>query len=214
MRFDNSVASASTKFMACMTLDAGTANAKTVSTYINTSDHQFDFFVTLNPLVPYRLRTSQLKAERDDALSIEYSKDQYLDVDVYYWMLPNNIRILSESFANAGFSGKQLRFAYARNEGTLYAGMAIISTATSLTLGDIGILPSSDKVKPSTQVRLLNSGERSLRAARYFCNSVSISPAYNKELYWTIIDNFGCESRFIIRGNDSDKGNTLLINDA
>jgi hypothetical protein len=77
---------------------------------------------------------------------------------------------------------------------------------TSLTLGDIAYIPPT--VSGSTPVTIINS-PYTMRGLRYYADGYTGTPAFNNSLYWTVIDNLGCRSRFILRANSDDKGNTL-----
>jgi hypothetical protein len=78
-------------------------------------------------------------------------------------------------------------------------GVAVYLDVKSLTLGEIdGGLPSKYQ---SVQVPLIES-KNMLRAVWYASWASSNGGNYNRELYWTIIDNYGCSSRFVLRAKD------------
>ncbi|WP_449220213.1 hypothetical protein [Tistrella mobilis] len=197
------------QFMARIRLDDG----KTYTTHFDDGGGAvFESKITIAPQRPYVITVGEMAYRRDDAYNTEWQKGDYIDVDVYYWTLPSSLKIYDESFSNAGYWGSKLYYAAAINhDSSTRLDMAIRYTVTSLTLGDIGNIPKSDYA--GTQVPLSN-GAGLMRAARYLCDSHSCSPTYDNYLYWTITDNLGCVSRFTLKANNSDYGNTLTLGNA
>jgi hypothetical protein len=133
-----------------------------------------------------------------------------VDVDTYYWSLPGGLRILEERFDHAGSTSSKLAYAYAIVDGSAFRlGMAIKYDVTILTLGDIDSLLKNNK---DARVPLIDSNSM-LRAARYSCNTADTTnrSGYDKLMYWIITDNYGCESRFVLKANNGDKGNTMEL---
>jgi hypothetical protein len=192
------------QFMARIRLDDG----KVYTTHYSDADHDFESKITVTPQRPYIIQVAELVCKREDPFHQDYDKEP-LDVDTYYWTLPSSLRILGEEFSGEGLSSSKLAYAYVRNEGSLRVGAAIKFTVTSLTLGDIGYMPSS--VSGSTPVTIINS-PYTMRGLRYYYDwydGAGKPPTFNNNMYWTVIDNLGCRSRFILRANSDDKGNTL-----
>lgn len=196
------------QFMARITLDNGT----TYTTHYDTGDVAFESKITISPQRPYVINVSELTFSREDAYHAEYKKNNAIDVDTYYWTLPSSLRVMSDYFEGQGYATSKLVYAYAiNNDGNTFLGMAIHNYVTSLTLGDIGNLPDSSY--SGTTVPLINS-DRMMRGARYLCNDHNCSPTYDNYLYWSITDNLGCVSRFILKSNSDDHGNTMQLTNA
>lgn len=193
-------------FMACVTLDG---NQRYSTHYDNGGDEKYESFVGIQPQNPYTLRVSDLASSRQDAYSNEFEKGKWVDVDTYYWTLPSGLWISSESYSGAGYTTSKLQYAYDnRKDNRVRLGMAIKLGVTSLTLNEIySAAPSG-----SSQVPLINANT-AMRGARYSQDGVGGS-SYDNRLYWNIIDNFGCESRFVLIANSGDSGNTLTLLDA
>ncbi|WP_372013751.1 hypothetical protein [Tistrella mobilis] len=197
------------QFMARIRLDDGTVYT---THFDDGGGAVFESKITIAPQRPYVITADEMNPWRDDAYNTEWQKDDYIDVDVYYWTLPSSLKIYDESFSNAGYWTSKLYYAAAINyDSSTRLIFAIRYTVTSLTLGDIGNLPNSGYA--GTQVSL-SHGDGLMRAARYLCDSHSCSPTYNNYLYWTITDNLGCVSRFTLKANNSDNGNTLTLGNA
>lgn len=194
------------QFMARITLD----NGKTYTTHYDDGNVSFESKITICPQRPYAIRVSELAARRDDPYNYEYAKGKYVDVDVYYWTLPNNLKIMSDYFSGQGYATPKLVWAYAKNDSNFFMGMAMHHDVTSLTLGDIGHLPSN--VDPATNINI-SVGANMMRGVRYLRTDTS-SGLYDNLLHWSITDNLGCVSRFVLKSNPSDSGNTLLLEQA
>ena len=194
------------QFMACITLDDG----KQYTTYQGGSS-TFNSRIEIQPQNPYVIRVSDLRATRSDAYTKEYEKGNWIDIDVYYWDLPGGLRIYRESFSGQGSQRSKVVHAYVINlPKRLNLGAAIKTGVTSLTLGDIAGHASTG-VSDSTPVPLSGDGVTVLRALREFIDYRSLNPAHNDQLRWTITDNYGCQSTFILRANPGDQGNTLEL---
>lgn len=194
------------QFMAYVKLDDGTV----YTTHSTVNGKPYESKITVSPQRPYVIRVGDLTKNQVDAYSSEWQKGDYIDVDMYYWTLPSSLRIMSQTFSNYGYSGSKLAYAYDKSESELRIGAALRDGVTSLTLGDIGSLPSG--VSGSTSVPIIN-GSGLMRALRYSCGGVKKSSSYDKQMSWTLTDNLGCVSRFVLQANPSDKGNTLSLLD-
>jgi len=203
MRFDSKQGRIQpTRFMACITLDDGTQ----YSTHMQKEgEPAFESSIIITPQSPYSLRVNGLTHTRQDAFN-----DAKVDVHTYYRTLPGGLRILGESFSGAVNAASKVVYAYGIVDGSWERwGMAIKVGVTSLTLGDIDGGLKSNK---DAQVPLIDSNSM-LRGARYSCNTADTTnrSSYNNLMYWIITDNFGCQSTFVLKANNSDKGNRLEL---
>jgi len=198
MSFDGKLAPVQpTTFMAYIKLD----NGKQYTTHFDDGAKDFESSITIAPQRPYVLHVNDLMFYRSNAYS-----DGGITVNTYYWALPGGLRILRERFDGAGWSNAKLAYAYGmRKDGDLRFGMAIRVGVTSLTLNEI-----DGTVSSSAQVPLINS-DCILRGARYANSNSPNGANYNNLMYWTITDNYGCESRFVLKANRLDTGNTLEL---
>ncbi len=195
-------------FMACVTLDDGTK----YSTHYDNGDERYESVIGIQPQAPYALRVADLASSRQDAYQVEYEKNKWIDVDTYYWTLPSGLWIHGESFSGAGWTTDKLEFAYGKRvDNVLRLGMAIKVGVTSLTVGEIDGQVASNYAP--NQVPLINANTV-MRGARYSNENTNNGANYDYRLYWTVIDNFGCESRFVLIANTADKGDTLTLLDA
>lgn len=193
-----------TTFMACITLDD---QKRKVTTHFNNGDRQYESSITITPQRPYALHVNDLMSSPRDAYSAEDGK---VKVKIYYWALPAGVRIVRENFSNQGNSGAKVVFAYAIPDGSKFRlGMAIKRDVTSLTIRDIdGGSTASNK---DAQIPLINSNSI-MRAARYYSDGKTTNNSnYDNLMYWTITDNYGCESRFVLKANAPDKGETMEL---
>ena len=184
-----------TRFMACITLDDGTK----YSTHMQQEgEPEIESSIIITPQNPYSLRVNDLAHERQDA----YNGPNSVDVDVNYWTLPAGLRIMEESFSGENSSSSKLVYVYylTVSSNDLRRGMAIRCTVTSLNLNDI----SSSYA--NAEIPLIN-GDCLLRAARYSGGGSTTN--YTSLTCWTIVDNYGCESRFVLDNNGD--GNTLSL---
>lgn len=204
MRFDGRLAPLQpTTFMACITLD----NGKQYTTHFDDGDKGFESSITIAPQRPYVLHVNDLMFNRSNAYSADSGG---VTVNTYYWALPGGLRIVRESFTGAGTSNPNLGYAYAMKQGGYFRlGMAINVGVTSLTLRQIdGTISSSPYA--NDQVPLINS-DCILRGARYANRNSPNTSNYDNLMYWTITDNYGCESRFVLKANWEDTGDTLEL---
>ncbi|NYZ16080.1 hypothetical protein HL658_26370 [Azospirillum sp. RWY-5-1] len=197
------------QFMAYVRLDDGTV----YTTHSTVNSKPYESKITVSPQRPYVIRVDEMldregKPKRDDAYTSEYSKGCYVDVDVYYWPLPSSLRVMSQEFSNMGWWSNKLAYPYDKTDDGLRIGAALKDGVTSLTLGDIGSMPSG--VSGTTNVPIVN-GAGLLRALRYSCTCCSKSNSYDMLMNWSVTDNLGCVSKFVLKANSEDKGNTLNL---
>lgn len=197
------------KFMACVTLytDAGPVR---YSTHFDNGDERYESSIIIDPQPAYTLRLSQLSASKNSVYHCG-DKDNEINVDTYYWTLPSGVWILSESFSNAGWTNSKLQYAFViPKDGYVRMGVAVRLGVTSLNLGEIdGGLPSQYW---SVQVPLI-PGNNMLRAVWYESWASNNGGNYNRDLSWSITDNYGCASRFVLRAKDTS-GKELTLIDA
>ena len=203
MRFDGKEARIQpTRFMASITLDDGTQ----YSTHLQKEgEPAIESSIIITPQSPYSLRVNDLTHTRQDAFT-----NADVEVDTYYWSLPGGLRILGESYSGQGYEDSNMAYAYNIVDGSrVRIGVAIKVDVTSLTLGNID---SGLKSNQSAQVPLIDSNSM-LRGLRYSCNASATNnrSSYNSLTYWIITDNYGCQSTFVLKANDSDNGNTLEL---
>ena len=199
MRFDGKKARIQpTRFMACITLDDGTQ----YSTHMQKEgEPAIESSIIITPQNPYSLRVNDLTHEFQNAFN-----DVGVGVFTYYWSLPGGLRIVEESFSGQNSSSPKLVYVYGLNlwAYNMYLGMAIRRGVTSLTLSDM------NSSYQNREVPLIN-GDSMLRAAR--CYGAGQTSNYDTLTYWTITDNYGCESRFVLkcrsRSEDEDHGNSM-----
>ena len=196
----------SQRFMACVTLD----NGNKYSTHYNGADGTFESYVDIVPQGRYTLRVSDLSLTREDAYTNNNEKYYHIDVDTYYWSLPGGLWILGESFSNAGWWNEKLEWAFCLDrDGWVRMGTAIKLGITNVCLGDIDGAIKSEYWNDQVPLVATNFA---LRAARYANEGSSNAGDYDRSLYWTITDNYGWSSRFVLRAKDN--GNTLTLEDA
>lgn len=204
MRFDGRLAPLQpTTFMACITLD----NGKQYTTHFDDGDKGFESSITIAPQRPYVLHVNDLMFNRSNAYSAESGK---ITVDTYYWALPGGLRLVKESFDGQGNSSEKLLYAYAiRDGGKFRLGMAIKRGVTNLTLRQID--GNNTATNRDAQIPLITS-DSMLRGARYYADGKTTNDSnYSNLMYWIITDNYGCESRFVLKANTGDKGNTMEL---
>jgi hypothetical protein len=193
-----------TRFMACITLDDGTQ----YSTHMQKEgEPAIESSIVITPQTPYSLRVNDLTHERQDAFT-----NTDVDVDTYYWTLPGGLRIVNESFIN-GYPGGKVEWAYGIVDGTSWyrMGIAIKLGVTTLTLGEIDSRIKNQQTK--NQVVPLIDSDCMMRGAKYACRQSATDErwAYDALMYWTITDNYGCQSTFVLKANNSDKGNRMEL---
>ena len=192
-----------TTFMACITLDDG----RQYTTHFDDGDWQYESSITITPQRPYALHVNDLMSSPRDAYSAEDGK---VKVKIYYWALPAGLRIVREQFENGRSESTKLVYAYAIPDGSKFRlGMAIKRDVTSLTINDIdSVSTASNK---NAQIPLIHSNSI-MRAARYYSDGKTTNNSnYDNLVYWTITDNYGCESRFVLKADRVDKGETLQL---
>lgn len=205
LRAETTTAGAPQQFMARIQLDDG----KVYTTYFDDNNNVFNGAVskvTVAPRRPDIIQAKELVLNFEQPYRVEYKKNNYVDVDVYYWTLPRSLHIVQEKFSGQEVSqSAKLEYAYARNDNPLQIGAAIKTETESLTLGDIGNVPSG--VSGETNISLIKNNNRTqMRALRYSCNDMSAPAAYDHLLYWTIVDNLGCVSQFVLKSQADDAG--------
>jgi len=206
MRFDGRLAPLQpTTFMACITLD----NGKQYTTHFDDGDKGFESSITIAPQRPYALHVSDMAYIGQAA----YQDPQgNVTVDMYYWTLPGGLKIVNERF-EGGYFRADLEWAYGILDGQWYReGMAVKVDVTTLTLGQIDFRISASY--QNVQVPIINSRSM-LRGARYAAKTSVTQERWSQDalMYWIITDNYGCESRFVLKANTGDKGNTMELLD-
>ncbi len=184
------------RFMACVTLDGNTR----YSTHFNSGDERYESSITIDPVPAYALKVSQLKADSYDIYHCG-DKDNEINVKAYNWALPGGLTIRHESFSNAGYTSGKLMWAYCLKDKFVRMGVAVRKGVNTLTLGDIdGGLPSKYW---NVQVNPL-PGDNLLRAEWYESWSSVNKGNYSNSLKWTITDNYGCVSQFVLRASNNN----------
>jgi hypothetical protein len=205
MRFDGKLTSIQpTTFMACITLDD---QKRQYTTHFSDGNREYESSITITPQRPYVLHVNDLGLARQDAYSAESGR---VTVDTYYWALPGGLRIVNETFNDVTNSSDKLVYAYAKRDGSKFRlGMAIKRDVTTLTLRQIDGVNTA--ASPEANIPLINS-DSMLRAARYYSDGrTNNNSNYDKLIYWTITDNYGCDSRFVLKINAVDQGATLEL---
>jgi hypothetical protein len=195
------------KFMACITLETDTGPVK-YSTHFDNGDEKYESSINIDPQPAYALAVSQLYPSKSSVYHCG-DKDNEINVDTYYWALPNGLQIFGESFSNQGNSSGKVVWPFCFvKDNYVRMGPAVRLGVTSLTLGELdGGLPSQYW---SVQVSLINSNNM-LRAVWYESWASSNTSNYNRDLYWSITDNYGCTSRFVLRAKDTTGKELMLI---
>ncbi|WP_144053672.1 hypothetical protein [Baaleninema simplex] len=175
-------------------------------TKYTTNMASYNQYLKVTPTAPYKITVDRLQLNRDDAFNYEYSKDESYDVDIYYWTLPN-LTVKQESFSGAGYRSSKLEFCFAKViDSSVRDGAAIKKDVTSLTLGDI----YGSSHNSGANIPLSSSGSY-MRALRILITGRSTSPTYSNNLSWTIVDNYGCTHKFILRAAANSDYNTLSL---
>ncbi|MDC0833533.1 hypothetical protein POG22_11030 [Geitlerinema sp. CS-897] len=176
-------------------------------TKYTTNMASYNQYLKVTPTAPYKITVDRLQLNRDDAYTKEINKNSTLDIDIYYWTLPN-LAVKQESFSGAGYRNSKLEFCFAQTvSSSLRLGAAIKKDVTSLKVGDISGGPNTSDNVP------LSSSDSYMRALRYFLSGYSYgSSPYNNNLRWTIVDNYGCTHKFILRAANSDYNTLSLTN--
>ena len=198
-RYLRTTDTASHQFMATIVIEG-----KTYTT--NMAD--YNNYVEVSPTPPYRVTVDGLNSEREDAFTKETDKYTTIDVDVYYWTLPN-LTVKQESFSGAGTWNSKLESSFAQTiSNSCRLGKAIKKDVTSLTVGDI----INGAPNPSDNIPIRSSSSY-LRALRYLAtHTVLTTSAYDNNLHWTIVDNYGCTQKYILRRENTDY-NKLILTD-
>ncbi|SFN35787.1 hypothetical protein [Xenorhabdus japonica] len=168
--------------------------------------------LTVTPRTPYKIRSYELVLKREDAYTDEYSKGNYVDVDVYYWTLPSSLAIKNQQInGNANVSGGALASITGAKVSPIRTGIVLHTSTQNFTVNNS--MATSNLPGGSNKVRLI-SGDSFIRASRGACDNYyyDSTSKYNSGCVVTIIDNFGCVSKFSVRA--SDDLNILDIYDA
>jgi hypothetical protein len=187
LRCSSSVAIQPEKLMAVIKLD----NGQTYSTHSIAGESN----ITVIPVRAYRIAVNDLlNPRRVDALT--YMIFMY-DVDVYYWQLPNGLKIKREDFSGEGFSGVKIVFVSDKiHDKRLYKSAIIKKDVTSLSLKDI-FSPVMNQDIP------LEGNDRFIRALRTSSIFEKATGVYDNRVNYKVTDNFGCEHKFIFKSKDN-----------
>lgn len=195
-------------FMACITLDDG----QKISTHFSSSEMSFNSSVTIKTRSPYVLQPRELELQRTIGFSKEFGKKRVITVEQFNWYLPPNLRVESLSFV--GFPtvvgvNPDVHWSYVANHGDLFASGMVNKDTRSLCLGDLmsgGPFYIPDWAERSYNIGLIDAGQVAIRTLRYFCQGSGATPDRWQAGECTLIDNFGCESRFALIEGSKETG--------
>lgn len=195
-------------FMACITLDDG----QKISTHFSSSEMSFNSSVSIKTRAPYALQPREMDLQRTIGFSKEFGKKRVITVEQFNWRLPSSLQVISLSFK--GFHtpvGAQpsVYWSYLANHGELYASGMVPKETRSLTLGGLmngGIFYIPDWADRSYSIGLIDAGDLAIRVVRYYCQGNGATPDLSPAGECTLIDSFGCESRFTLTEGSKETG--------
>ena len=204
-------------FMACITLDDG----RQYSTNFDDNDQQFNSKVTLTPREPYRLGVRDLLFSQEVGFSEEWGKNKKIDVAVFYWRLPSGLSIMENKSEDILYNSDKAWYLYSKNESNFFVGAIVLDHVIDFLLKDLMIprytggagLPSW-VTQTYGLIRLVMTDRSAMRVVRYAAQGQTTPSPYGRQNRWSIIDNYGCESRFLIGPDVNNKGYTPTLSDA
>ncbi|NCE90195.1 hypothetical protein [Pseudomonas sp. L13] len=201
LRFDPNIPIEEHRFMASVNI-----NGVIYTTNSREGDVPFDSFVTIRPVMPYRLYVRDLTEYIDDGAY----HDEYYDMDVYYWAPPDGLRFL----VNRGFDAPlvirneglnfQTSYFYRRSTGYYRKGGVVMNKDVVdpvVSLDDIfvGAVSGSEKIVRFSRRSTI------MRAVRAYV-SMPFDKSADSESKWRLWDNFGCEHVFRLeQHHDGDR---------
>lgn len=183
----------------------------TYTTNYSVGDEQFNSRVTITPQRPYVVLARSM-SEVVDARAFVEGK---CDIDVYYWIPPAGLRILSNRGLDEALEvpGEGLNF-----QTTFYQGLDAFDFIKA------GVVIGKDVLNPIVSVADIHSDypnghEKSvrfnyastiMRAVRFRWKPIAIG-AENNHSKWLVWDNYGCEHVF--RFDRAEGGNVIRLSD-
>jgi hypothetical protein len=170
------------KLMATIRLE----NGETYSTHSIANQSS----VTITPIAPYKITIDKL-LDGNYERALELST---IAVDIYYWKLPNNLKIKNFSFGtNYQTHGPLPLYAFVNKNYKTRAHVAGVIQTNVNTL-NVNQIYTLENINHNIPLRI-NSGLECLRIIWYSVKANS-TPGINERLHCTITDNFGCLSSF------------------
>lgn len=183
----------------------------TYTTNYTKEDVQFDSYISIRAVQPYRLLAQNLVGHVD----VSAYNDDKCDIDVYYWVPPNGVRFIVNrglsAFLSVDYAGLNFRASYDVKDGQGAFNRA-------------GIVVNKDVPNPSVLLadiftRPPNAYQRYVRFDRYqtIMRAVRCRGKYNTQFMrdsraqWRLWDNFGCEHVFGF--GQADSGNVINLID-
>ncbi|MCP2006270.1 UNVERIFIED_ORG: hypothetical protein J2Y78_004924 [Buttiauxella agrestis ATCC 33320] len=157
-------------------------------------------YVTIKPTMPYFIYSDELERQEDMILHNEIGKDQYENLTVVYWTLPNSLSIKSYIFPD--YIGNSVV-----NIGTSKAGADPSDWACALMHGYTEFLYAGLGVSNSVDFGdtvIIQDGESIIRGTYANTDGHYLdSPSPDSPCDLVIIDEYGCTSNFVIYSVDN-----------
>ncbi|MDE1482707.1 hypothetical protein [Xenorhabdus bovienii] len=181
----------SMEFMVVITID-GQKLTTNMESYIQT--------LIVVPRSPYKIKSNELSLKLDHVYHKQYTKDQSIDVEIYYWTLPLSLRIKDLQIKG----GMQVPEGVAVTPDRRPIRRCLVLNMSTIKLtvyGAIGLIsaPFGDENIP------LLYGDVYIRGTKGSWENYGYAPViddYPVGCIVTIIDNFGCTSQFEIKPTD------------
>ncbi len=204
MRLSTGASIESRRFMARIVV-----GGKVYTTNFKEDDMDFNSWLHISPLRPYRLKAADLRQTRDDPF---WDSTWKIDIDIYYWLPPSGLTFISHSGLDAplqiSHEGDYFHTSFCQKSGKAYrkGGVVISKNIPGLRLryNDIHRDAPGHWDNPYIEFNRVNTIMRAvwLSTERAITQGDVRTP-------WRLIDNYGSEHSFVMR----EYGNALLLMD-
>ncbi|MDE9549926.1 hypothetical protein [Xenorhabdus bovienii] len=191
----------SMEFMVVITID-GQKLTTNMEPYIQT--------LIVVPRSPYKIKSNELSLKLDHAYHKQYTKDQSIDVEIYYWTLPLSLRIKDLQIKG----GMQVPEGVAVTPNRRLIRNCLVLNMSTIKLTTYGAIELISAPFGGENIPLL-SCDVYIRGTKGSWENYGYAPViehYPVGCIVTIIDNFGCTSQFEIK--PTDDVNILQIYDS